>query len=308
MQTIQTIGAASSIAGNRLGCCGGPMALRRSGLIGVLARQYGLQLNWQQILQPNLTRSTEVALTRLCRHIRRQIHSCITTEQPFIFMGGDHSCAMGVWGGALKAVKKPRNFGLIWVDAHMDAHTFATSGSGNIHGMPVAALLGKADQRLAAIYGDCPSLDPSRLVLIGIRSYEPAEERLLKSLGVQIYTMERVKEAGGLSLLMRQIIRRMRQRCHRYGLSIDLDAIDPKHAPGVGTPVAGGLSSIALSRTLRGLGADPKLVGVEISEFNPRQDKNYHTARLVEQLIGSIYGDCWVGTNNRLPTLHESAK
>jgi arginase len=294
MQTIQTIGAASCIAGNQSGCCGGPMALRRSGLIGILARHHGLQLQWQQVLQPNPAHSTEVALARLLRHIRQNIQSCIAINQPFIFMGGDHSCAMGVWGGALKAVKRQRNFGLIWVDAHMDAHTFATSSSGNIHGMPIAALLGKADQRLAAIYGDCPTLDPSRLVLIGIRSYEPAEERLLKSLGVQVYTMERVQQAGGLSLLMRLVIRRMSQRCHHYGLSIDLDGIDPNDAPGVGTPVAGGLSGVALCRALKGLGADPALIGIEISEFNPGQDQNHHTARLVERLIGSIYGDRWI--------------
>ena len=294
MQTIQTIGAASCIAGNRSGCCGGPMALRRSGLIGILARHHGLQLQWQQVLQPNPAHSTEVALARLLRHIRRNIQSCITIKQPFIFMGGDHSCAMGVWGGALKAVKQQRNFGLIWVDAHMDSHTFATSSSGNIHGMPIAALLGKADQRLAAIYGDCPSLDPSRLVLIGIRSYEPAEERLLKSLGVQVYTMERIKQVGGLSLLMRLVIRRMSQRCHHYGLSIDLDGIDPNDAPGVGTPVAGGLSGVALCRALKGLGADPALVGIEISEFNPGRDQNHRTARLVERLIGSVYGDRWI--------------
>jgi len=297
MQTIQAIGAASCIAGNRSGCCGGPMALRRSGLIGVLARHHGLRLQWQQPLQPNLNDSTEIALTQLIRHIRRQIQSCVATNQPFIFMGGDHSCAMGVWGGALKAVRRQRNFGLIWIDAHMDAHTFSTSTSGNIHGMPIAALLGKADQRLAAIYGDCPSLDPSRLVLVGVRSYEPAEERLLKSLGVQVYTMDRMQRAGGLSLLMRQVLRRMRQRCHHYGLSIDLDAIDPKQAPGVGTPVTGGLSGIALCRALKGLGADPALVGVEISEFNPKQDRHHHTARLVECLVGSIYGDRWVGSN-----------
>lgn len=294
MQTIQTIGAASCIAGNQSGCCGGPMTLRRSGLIGILARQHGLQLQWQQVLQPNPLYSTEVALTRLLHHIRQNIKSCVTTNQPFIFMGGDHSCAMGVWSGVLKAVKRPRNFGLIWIDAHMDSHTFATSSSGNIHGMPIAALLGKADQRLATIYGNYPSLNPSRLVLIGVRSYEPAEERLLKSLGVQVYTMERVQQAGGLSLLMRQVLRRMRQRCHHYGLSIDLDGIDPNDAPGVGTPVTGGLSGLALCRALKGLGADPALVGIEISEFNPGQDKSHRTARLVERLIGSIYGGRWI--------------
>ncbi|MCF6282168.1 MAG: arginase [Candidatus Polarisedimenticolaceae bacterium] len=293
MRTIQAIGAASCIAGNRFGCCGGPMALRRAGLIGVLARHHGLYLQWQQVLEPNPKHPTEVALARLFRHIRRQIQSSVTNGHPFIFMGGDHSCAMGVWGGVLKALKRRKNFGLIWIDAHMDAHTFTTSRSSNIHGMPIAALLGQADQRLAAIYGDTPSLDPSRLVLIGVRSYEPAEERLLRSLGVQVYTMERIRQVGSLPLLMRQVLQRMRQRCDHYGLSIDLDGIDPRDAPGVGTPVAGGLSGIALCRALKGLGADPALIGMEIAEFNPLQDRHHRTARLVEKLVGSIYGDRW---------------
>ena len=221
--------------------------------------------------------------------------SLVVREQPFLFMGGDHSCAMGVWGGVLSVLRSRQNFGLIWVDAHMDAHTFRTTDSGNIHGMPVAALLGRADKRLAAIYGDGPTIDPSRLVLIGVRSFEPAEQQLLQQLGVTVYSMQRVQQAGGLGPLMGMVLAKMRRRCRYYGISIDLDAMDPVDAPGVGTPVPGGLSGRALCRALTGLGEDPALIGLEIAEFNPLRDRGHRTARLVEQLVGAIYGARWSG-------------
>ena len=183
MRTVEALGAASCIAGNRFGCCGGPQVLRRSGLIGALARRHGLRLNWRQVLEPQFEVEKEAALALLCEHIGRRVRSLVADAQPFIFMGGDHSCAMGVWGGALSAIRPRRDLGLIWIDAHMDSHNFSTTPSGNIHGMPLAALLGQADPRLAAIYGDRPFLKPSNVVLIGVRSFEPAEQQLLKRSG-----------------------------------------------------------------------------------------------------------------------------
>ncbi len=293
MRIIEAIGAASSIAGNRFGCCGGPRMLRHSGTVGVLARQHGLLLHWQQVLEPHTKLGKEAALRELFRNISRQVQAMVRRQHPFVFMGGDHACAMGVWGGVLSAMQQLRDLGLIWIDAHMDSHTFATSDSGNIHGMPLAALLGQADARLANIYGQHPFLDPSRLVLIGVRSCEKAEQQLLKHLGVQVYDMARIRQSGGLGVVLRQVLTRMRNRCRHYGITIDLDAIDPRDAPGVGVPVAGGLSGAVLCRALKGLGSDPALVGLEIAEFNPLRDKNHRTERLVEQLVGSIYGDRW---------------
>jgi len=293
MRTIEAIGAASSLAGNRFGCCGGPRMLRHSGKVGVLARKHGLLLNWQQVLEPHTQIDKETALRELFYNLSCQVQTLVRQQHPFVFMGGDHACAMGVWGGVLSALQQRRNLGLIWIDAHMDSHTFATSDSGNIHGMPLAALLGQADPRLANIYGQHPFLDPSRLVLIGVRSYEKAEQQLLKQLGVQVYDMARIRQSGGLGVVLRRVLNSMRSRCHHYGITIDLDGIDPRDAPGVGVPVDGGLSGAALCRMLKGLGSDPALIGLEVSEFNPLRDKNHRTERLVEELIGSIYGERW---------------
>ncbi|MFC1603349.1 arginase [Pseudomonadota bacterium] len=293
MRTIDAIGAASCIAGNRFGCCAGPRMLRHSGMIGVLARKHGLLLNWQQVLDPHIEMDKEAALRKLFYNLSHQVQVLVKKQRPFVFMGGDHACAMGVWGGVLSAIHGRHSLGLIWIDAHMDSHTFATSDSGNIHGMPLAALLGQADPRLARIYGQHPFLDPSRLVLIGVRSYEKAEQQLLKRLGVQVYDMARIRRSGGLSVVLRRVLNNMRSRCQHYGITIDLDGIDPRYAPGVGVPVAGGLSGAALCQTLKGLGSDPALIGLEIAEFNPLQDKNHRTEQLVEELIGSVYGDRW---------------
>ena len=300
MRIVETLGAASCIAGNRFGCCGGPQVLRRSGLIGAMARRHGLLLNWRHVLEPRLEVKKEAALALLCNHIGRRVQSLVANKQPFIFMGGDHSCAMGVWGGALSAVRPRRDLGLIWVDAHMDAHNFSTTPSGNIHGMPLAALLGQADQRLAAIYGNRPFLKPSNVALIGVRSFESAEQQLLRRLGVRLYSMEAIRQVGGLGPLFRKVLTNMRSRCRYYGISIDLDAVDPRDAPGVGSPVPGGLSGAALCRALLGLGQDSALVGLEISEFNPLRDRNHRTERLVESLVGAVYGSRWAGMCRRL--------
>jgi len=293
MRTIEAIGAASCIAGNRFGCCGGPHMLRHSGIVGALTRQHRLLLHWQQVLEPHEGLEKEAALRELFHNLSQQVQTLVRRQRPFVFMGGDHACAMGVWGGVLSAMQRRRDLGLIWIDAHMDSHTFATSNSGNIHGMPLAALLGQADPRLASIYGQHPFLDPSRLTLIGVRSYEKAEQQLLKRLGVQVYDMARIRQSGGLGVVLRRVLNSMRSRCRHYGVTIDLDGIDPRDAPGVGVPVAGGLSGATLCRTLKGLGSDPKLVGLEISEFNPLRDIDHRTEQLVERLVGSVYGDRW---------------
>ena len=156
MRTIEAIGAASCIAGNRFGCCGGPHMLRHSGIVGALTRQHRLLLHWQQVLEPRKGLEKEAALRELFHNLSQQVQTLVRQQRPFVFMGGDHACAMGVWGGVLSAMQRRRDLGLIWIDAHMDSHTFTTSDSGNIHGMPLAALLGQADPRLASIYGEQP--------------------------------------------------------------------------------------------------------------------------------------------------------
>jgi arginase len=291
MRVIKTLGAATCLAGSEDGCDSGPHVLRRSGMIGALARRHGVRLEWRRLLTPRPELGLEASVADLCRRIHQRVRNLVEDDHPFLFMGGDHSCAMGVWSGVMRGMPRARDLGLIWIDAHMDAHTFETTPSENIHGMPVAALLGQADQRLAQIYGNHPRLYPSQLVIIGARSFEPPEQALLKRLGVRVCTMGDIYRKGGLRPLLLKEIARLRHRCRRYGISIDLDAVDPDDAPGVSSAAPGGLSGAALCRALAGLGGDPALIGLEISEFNPRNDRGHRTERLVEQLIGAVYGE-----------------
>jgi arginase len=209
---------------------------------------------------------------------------------PFVVIGGDHSCAMGTWGGVLNATHKPEEFGLIWIDAHMDAHTFATSPSGNIHGMPIAALLGQGGPSLARL---CPArgkLSAENLKMMCMRSFEPEEVELLRSLNVTVYSDYELQQCENFPAFFRSVVDRAAQRWERFGISIDLDGVDPNDAPAVGSPEPGGIPAKTLCAALRTVQNHQKLVGIEIAEFEPTQDQNHKTRSLISDIIASVYG------------------
>jgi arginase len=177
------------------------------------------------------------------------------------------------------------DIGLIWIDAHMDAHTPQTSPSLNIHGMPVAVLLGQGDARLMEIVGSTPILKPENLCLIGIRSFEEGEAVLLKQLGVRIYMIEEVQNRGFSSVFNEAI---SQISADKFGLSIDVDGFDPIDAPGTGTPEKGGLHFKDATSSLAGLAKNPRFLGLEILEFNPHLDRNNVTCQLVWGLVNAL--------------------
>jgi arginase len=206
---------------------------------------------------------------------------------PLVF-GGDHSIAIGTWSGVKAALHPEEDIGLIWIDAHMDAHSPETSPSLNIHGMPIAVLLGYGDPRLTGINNPQPKLKPENLCLIGIRSFEEGEANLLGDLGVQVYQMDEVQHRG-FPAIFREARGKIPAR--RFGLSIDVDAFDPDEAPGTGTPEPSGLRLTDVKKTLYGLAQDPAFLGLEITEFNPYRDINNKTCSLVWELATTITGD-----------------
>jgi len=199
-----------------------------------------------------------------------------------IFIGGDHSQAAGAWRGVGRALGWAP--GLIWIDAHLDSHTPATSLSGNLHGMPLAALLGYGDPAMTDIPG--PSLDPRRVAIIGVHSFEAAEAKFLENLGVRIFGMAEIRSRG-LASIFSEALRIVGGEGNGFGISFDLDAIDPVEAPGVSTPVAGGLQAESLRQALQGCLRDRLCVGLEIVEYCPDQDPQGRTARLVLDLAES---------------------
>jgi arginase len=205
-------------------------------------------------------------------------------KTPLVF-GGDHSTAIGTWSGAKTAFPQ-EDIGLIWIDAHMDAHTPQTSPSLNIHGMPVAVLLGQGDARLTEITGAAtPILKPENLCLIGIHSFEEGEASLLDQLGVRIYTIEDVRKQGFSSVFTQAI---SQIPADKFGLSIDIDGFDPTEAPGTGTPEKGGLHFKDVVNSLSGLAKDPRFLGLEIVEFNPHLDHDNMTCQLIWDLVKAL--------------------
>jgi len=204
-----------------------------------------------------------------------------------LVIGGDHSCAIGTWSGVKRALGAPARLGLIWIDAHMDSHTVVTSQTHHIHGMPLASLLGHGDARLTGVAGDAPKLLPEDVCLIGVRSFESEEAALLKQLGVRVYFMHEVRRRG-LSEVFAEALRRVRAHTQGYGISIDLDALDPAEGPGVGTPVPGGLLRADMTDALALAHGDEKLLAVEIVEYNPYLDEHFVTARAIHDLCHSL--------------------
>lgn len=250
-------------------------------------QQKRMQIGWH-MLDPQSNGSKEEKLSGLNRSISRFTQYWTEQNQPFLVIGGDHSCALGTWGGVLNGLQRPDQFGLIWLDAHMDAHTFATSPSGNIHGMPLSALLGKADKKLAEMYPGSGFIRPENLILIGVRSYEDDEYDLLKQAEVEVVFAERI---NGFAKELIKAIGRLSLSCRVIGISIDLDVIDPEDAPGVETPVQGGIKAYELIEALRLINRHPKVCGLEISEFNPEKDSENKTLYLMKDIIEAFYGE-----------------
>jgi arginase family enzyme len=204
-----------------------------------------------------------------------------------LVLGGDHACAIGTWKGAAKAVAKKGALGLVWLDAHLDAHTPETTPSGMLHGMPLAVLLGRGDARLLRLTGGI-GIDPKHLCVVGARSFEPEEEKLLRELGVSVIDMARIQTIG-LRGAIETAVQIAAGAPGGWGLSIDLDVIDPIDAPGVGSPVAAGLALESLVDSLHALAWRPGLVAVELAEYNPSRDPDQRTRLAAESIVRAIF-------------------
>lgn len=287
---LATLGVASGVGGNHQGCCEGPAELRHSQVLNdSLARAGGPVLDWLDILEPDTRLRPVPSLQDLTARIATRTEALVRDHRPFLVLGGDHSEAMGVWRGVVAALDSPRSFGLLWIDAHMDAHDFATTPSGNIHGMPLAALLGSSDLRLRRILGKPVFLNPAKVVLLGVRSYEPEEAAFLDRLGVRVVSMGEINATGDPVRAMDNAIDRLAGASGCFGISIDLDGLDPVDAPAVGTPVANGIRLEDLSRALTRIQGDRRFLGMEIAEFLPAADQNHRTEKAVGTILTAAF-------------------
>ena len=283
------IGAASGLGARDPRCAQGPHQLLAGGLLAHLSAR-GADALWRVTLQPQLRRgkSRDGAIVDFCARLAREVGAVVGAGEFPIVLGGDHSCAIGTWSGAAKALSGRGPLGLVWIDAHMDSHTPSTSPSGMRHGMPLAALLGRgADPELAR--GAEGPLAPQHLCLVGVRSYESEEAALLSELGVKIFPMTEIEERG-IDAVLDDAVRIASTGTAGYGISIDLDALEPGDAPGVGTPVAGGIPAAGLIAALRNFSADRSLLALEVAEYNPHLDRGRKTAAIIEEILAAVLG------------------
>jgi arginase len=285
-RSIMVIGAASCAGAPDPACAEGPDALRRYRVFHDTPLQH---VEWDAILRvPRDAADTPLhAVAALGARLAAEVESVLHAGHFPLVVGGDHSCAIGTWSGAHRALAEQGPLGLIWIDAHMDSHTFATTPSGQIHGMPLACLLGHGEAALTAIDGPEAKLRPEHVCLIGVRSFEAGEAALLHRLGVRVFDMDEVRTRG-LAAVFDEALAIVRQGTAGFGVSVDLDALDPEEEPGVGTPVPGGLCRAELAAALSRLRGDPAFVAMEIVEYNPRRDRGHATADAAGALLDAV--------------------
>jgi arginase len=207
-----------------------------------------------------------------------------------VVLGGDHSIAVGSVAGVSSYYRKQgQKIGIVWLDAHSDVNTPDSSPSGNIHGMPLAALLGRGAKELTHIAGFAPKVLPENTVIIGARSVDPGERKLLRELNIRVITMSELDERG-MATVMKEAVDIASNDTIGFHVTMDMDFIDPFYAPGVGTPERGGATYRESHLAMEKLADSGKVLSVEITEVNPLFDTSNQTATLAVELILSALG------------------
>jgi arginase len=289
---IRVIGAPMDLGADRRGVDIGPSAIRYAGLSEQL-RQMGytvLDVGNVVIPQPESqpVGNSRVKYLEPIVQVAGELSALVTAaleagEFPLI-LGGDHSIALGSISGVARVHK---DVSVIWVDAHGDFNTEETTPSGNIHGMVLAALAGLGQSRLVNFGGWTPKIDASKLVIVGARALDPGEQALLRKHHIHVFTMSEIDEQGMHRVMQQALEITNDSPIH---LSLDLDALDPQEAPGVGTPVRGGLSYREAHLVMEHICDSGRLVSMDVVEVNPLLDHKNETALLAVELIRSALG------------------
>ncbi len=270
------LGYASGVAGVDTHAGDAPMIVQQSPFLKSSDYQ------WTSMVHPLQDKSIIDTVSHVCTALAKDVAELVTKQKTFTVIGGDHTAAIGTWSGVHYALQN--DLGLIWIDAHMDSHTPETTLSGRLHGMPLACLLGYGYPALTGILEQTPKIKPENVCLIGVRSFEEGEAALLAKLNVRIYFIEEVKQRG-IAEVLQEAITQVSKNTVGYGISLDLDAIDPKNAPGVDVPELNGVNDQALLNALKIVAADPRLIATEIVEFDPSRDMYQKTEKLITELL-----------------------
>jgi arginase len=276
---------------NRRGVDMGPSAIRYAGLKGRL-EQLGYRVhdegnvpvpNPEEDVAKGMSRRLQ-AVSSVCQTVYDMARECVFADDFGIYLGGDHSISIGTVAAAAQA----EPVGVVWIDAHADFNTPETSPSGNVHGMPLAVLTGDGEKTLVDVGFPGPKVEPAQVVQIGIRELDPEERERLVASGIQVYTMRHVDELG-MATVAQQALDRLKH-LPRLHLSLDMDSLEPEEAPGVGTPVPGGLTYREAHLLMEILGDSGLVRSVDIVEVNPILDNGNRTAKLAMELVASLLG------------------
>jgi len=295
---VSIIGFPMDLGADRRGVDMGPSALRIAGLQKKLeALGYNVNdigdikieiMEKQKIRNPKLKYLEEIVKTS--KLLADKVQKILEKGDFPLCIGGDHSMALGTISGIASFCKK-RNLklGVIWIDAHSDMNTDKTSPSGNIHGMPLASLLGLGCDELVNFLDFSPKLSPEDSALIGIRSIDAAEKLNIKKLKVPIYTMTDIDKLG-IHRIIAKVLKQFRAKVDHIHVSFDVDSVDPSVAPGVGTPIPGGLSYREAHLLMETIAECGCMSSLEVTEVNPILDYKNQSAAFTADLIASSMG------------------
>ena len=291
MKQLTLIGVPIDLGQSRRGVDMGPSALRYAGIgdrlsrLGYVIDDYGnVDTPVRDTLPPEGGLAYLPAVVQAGQAVYRVGQEAVAVGRTPLFMGGDHSIAVGTIGG----VSHEAPVGVLWVDAHGDFNTPQISPSGNLHGMPLATLLGHGPTEWVNLERSGPILRASDVILIGIRDLDAAERALLKASDIGVYTMREIDERG-----MAPVVFEALQRLGHVGrlhVSLDMDSLDPSEAPGVGTPVPGGLTYREAHLLMEILADDGRVKSMDVVEINPILDHGNHTAIIATELVASLFG------------------
>ena len=292
------IGVLMDLGADRRGVDMGPSAVRVAGLNQRLsALGYGVVDGGNiNVRNPEMLREVNgkakylPEITEACQALAEKVNTVLQHDGIPIVLGGDHSIAIGsVSGLAAFYRRQEKRVGVLWFDAHGDMNTPESSPSGNIHGMPFAAILGRGATELTHISGFAPKVHPEDCALLGARDVDPTEAEIMRNSGVRIYTMREIDERG-MSACMDEAIAIASRNTVGFHVTMDMDFVDPDYAPGVGTPVPGGPTYRESHLAMEKVADSGQMLSFELTEVNPVLDTANRTAELGVQLILSAFG------------------
>lgn len=300
MKKVCLIGVPLDLGANKRGASGGPAAIRRTRLLDDV-QALGLEVeDWGDVEVPstervqlgNRRKRYASAISRVCSELKGKVYDALGEGGLPVILGGDHSLALGSVAGASQFLgERKKKLGLIWMDAHGDMNTPSTTLTGNVHGMPLAFLMGVTGSSLdgARLKRSRPVVDPKNAALVGVRDVDPSEREVMRESGAHVFSMKEIDRLG-MARVFEQAMNFASEGTGGVHVSFDIDVVDPAIAQGVATPTRGGLTYREAHLFMELVADSESLVSLDMAEVNPLEDVRNTTAEVASELILSALG------------------